>query len=198
MATQHDATMHNMTDYEQARRDFKWDVPENYNFAIDAVGKWAEDPEKLAMLWIGADGRERRYTFVHFDEQSSRVAFALEKLGIQKGERVLVMLPRVPEWWEAMLGLMKLGAISIPCTTLLTPKDMQYRAEIAEAVALITDQAGAEKLAQVRAQCPTIRVVMVVDEPGAECPGAAWAIIRAWMSPRPRGMAATPCQAIPA
>ncbi|HEY7342687.1 MAG TPA: AMP-binding protein [Ktedonobacterales bacterium] len=164
------APAHNMTDYDEERRDFRWQVADDFNFAIDTIGRWAEDADKLAMLWIGQDGREERYTFAAFDEQSSRVAHALKTLGIQKGERALLMLPRVPEWWEVMLGLMKLGAIGIPCTTLLTPKDIQYRAEIAEAVALITDQAGAAKLAQVREQCPTIRTVMVVDEPGAECP----------------------------
>ncbi|HKT40329.1 MAG TPA: AMP-binding protein, partial [Ktedonobacterales bacterium] len=144
------APAHNMADYDEERRNFRWQVADDYNFAIDTIGHWAEDPDKLAMLWISQDGREERFTFAAFDEQSSRVAHALKTLSIHKGERVLLMLPRVPEWWEAMLGLMKLGAIGIPCTTLLTPKDIQYRAEIAEAVALITDQAGAAKLAQVR------------------------------------------------
>ncbi len=160
----------NMSAYQQARRDFRWEVAEDYNFAMDTIGTWAEDSSKLAMLWVGPDGREERYTFVDFDEGSSRAAHAFEKHGIAKGDRVLVMLPRIPEWWETALGLMKLGAIAVPCTTLLTPKDIQYRAEIAEAVALVTDKAGAEKLTQVRAQCPTIRVAVVVDEPGAECP----------------------------
>jgi acyl-coenzyme A synthetase/AMP-(fatty) acid ligase len=161
---------HNMTDYEQARRDFRWECPPDFNFALDTIGKWAEDPGKLAMLWVGPDGREERYTFVHFDEQSSRAAHAFEKLGIAKGDRVLLMLPRVPEWWEAALGLMKLGAVAIPCTTLLTPKDIQYRSELAAPVALITDKAGAEKLVQVRTQCPTIRHAIVVGQPGDECP----------------------------
>lgn len=161
---------HNMTDYDEERKTFRWQVADDYNFAFDTIGHWAEESGKLAMLWIGQDGTEARYTFAHFDEQSSRVAHALKTLGLQKGERVLLMLPRVPEWWEAMLGLMKIGAVGIPCTTLLTPKDIQYRAEIAEAVALITDQAGAAKMAQVRAQCPTIRTVMVADEPGVQCP----------------------------
>jgi acetyl-CoA synthetase/medium-chain acyl-CoA synthetase len=158
------------TGYEQARRTFRWEAPADYNFALDVIGTWAEDPEQLAMLWVGPDGHVERYSFVHFDEQSSRAARAFEKHGIGQGERVLVMLPRVPEWWEAMLGLMKLGAVGIPCTTLLTPKDIQYRADVAEAVALITDRAGAEKLAQVRAQCPTLRLAIMVDEPGVDCP----------------------------
>ena len=156
---------HNMIDYAAARQTFKWEVAEDYNFALDTIGTWAEDRNKVAMLWLGADGREERLTFVHFDEASSRVANALEKLGVRKGDRVLVMLPRVPEWWETVLGLMKLGAVGIPCTTLLTPKDIQYRAELAEAAAIVTDEAGAAKLAQVRAQCPSIRLALVVGEP---------------------------------
>ncbi|MEO7000298.1 MAG: AMP-binding protein, partial [Ktedonobacterales bacterium] len=160
MATERD-TQHNMTDYQQTRREFVWEAPDEYNFAIDTIGEWARDPEKLAMLWIGPDGREERYSFAEFDEQSSRVAHALERQGVQKGERVLLMLPRIPEWWETALGLMKLGAIVIPCTTLLTPKDIVYRAEVAEAVAFITDRSGVEKLALVRDQCPTIRFAMV-------------------------------------
>jgi acyl-coenzyme A synthetase/AMP-(fatty) acid ligase len=154
----------NIGNYQHTRQSFKWEVGDDYNFAIDTIGKWAEDPNKLAMLWLGADGREERFTFVHFDEQSSRVAHALNDLGVHKGDRVLVMLPRLPEWWETMLGLMKLGAVGIPCTTLLTPKDIQYRAEVAEAVAIVTDEAGAAKFAHVRSQCPTIRLALVVGE----------------------------------
>ena len=161
---------YNITNSQGAQRDFTREMAEEYNFAIDTIGRWAEDSNKLAMLWIGPDGREERYTFVDFDEQSSRAAHAFERFGIKKGDRVLVMLPRIPEWWEAMLGLMKLGAVSIPCTTLLTPQDIQYRAAVAGAVGLITDGAGAAKLAQVRAQCPTIQKAVVVDEPGADCP----------------------------
>jgi acetyl-CoA synthetase/medium-chain acyl-CoA synthetase len=161
---------HNMTDYEQARRDFKWEVAENYNFAHDAIGKWAQTSDKLAMLWVGQDGREERYTFADFDEQSSRVAHTFEKLGVKKGDRVLLMLPRMVEWWDTMLGLMKLGAVGIPCTTLLTPNDIAYRAEMAEAVAMVTDVSGIEKLNQVRAECPTIKTVVSVGEPGDACP----------------------------
>jgi acetyl-CoA synthetase/medium-chain acyl-CoA synthetase len=158
------AQRHNMTNYEETRRSFAWQVSDDYNFALDTIGHWATEPDRLAMLWLGADGREERYTFVHFDEASSRLAHALDRLGIQKGDRVLVMLPRVPEWWETMLGLMKLGAIGIPCTTLLTSKDIQYRAELAGATAIVTDGAGAEKFAQVRAQCPAMRLALVVGE----------------------------------
>ncbi len=159
-----------MTDYEAERRNFHLEVPEYFNFATDVIGKWASDPNKLAMLWIGQNGEERQLTFTHYAERSSRAANAFARLGIQKGDRVLVMLPRIPEWWESVLGLMKIGAIPIPSTTLLTPKDIQYRAGVAEVAAFITDSEGAEKFDQVRSECPTVKVAILV-EPNADVGG---------------------------
>src|SRR2546421_1879227 len=156
-----------MTDYEAERRSFHLEVPEYFNFAIDVIGKWAADPNKLAMLWVGQNGEEKHLTFAYFAEHSSRAANAFAKLGIQKGDHIMVMLPRIPEWWESVLGLMKLGAIPIPCTTLLTSKDIQFRADVAEVQGLITDSEGAPKFDQVRSECPTITYTILV-EPDAD------------------------------
>jgi acyl-coenzyme A synthetase/AMP-(fatty) acid ligase len=161
----------NMTDYEAERREFRLEVPEYFNFATDVIGKWASGPTKPAMLWIGPHGDERGLTFAHFAEYSSRAANAFSKLGIKKGDRVLVMLPRIPEWWESVLGLMKIGAIPVPCTTLLTPKDIQFRAEAAEASAIITDNEGAAKFDQVRSECPTIQYAILIDTTQSERAG---------------------------
>jgi acyl-coenzyme A synthetase/AMP-(fatty) acid ligase len=153
----------NMTDYEAERRSFQLDVPEYFNFAADVIDKLAQNPEKLAMLWVGQDGERRQLTFAHFAEYSSRAANAFASLGISKGDPVLVMLPRIPEWWETILGLMRLGAIPIPCTTLLTPNDIQFRSKVSEARAFITDQEGAAKFDQVRAECPSVKYTILVD-----------------------------------
>jgi acetyl-CoA synthetase/medium-chain acyl-CoA synthetase len=153
-----------MNDYEAERRNFQLDVPEYFNFAADVIDRYAQNPDKEAMLWISQRGEERRLTFAHFSDTSNRAANAFSTLGISKGDPVLVMLPRIPEWWEAILGLMRLGAIPIPCTTLLTSKDIQFRAEIAQPVAIITDHEGAAKFDQVRAECPTIKYAILADE----------------------------------
>ncbi len=153
----------NMTDYEAERRDFHLEVPEQFNFATDIIGTWASDPSKLAMWWLSQKGEERKLTFAHFAERSSRAANVFVQLGIQKGDRVLVMLPRIPEWWESILGLMKLGAIPIPCTTLLTPNDIEFRARIAEPKAILSDHEGMQKYEQVRLQCSTISLAIEVD-----------------------------------
>jgi len=176
-----------MTDYEAERRNFELEVPEYFNFATDVIGQWASDPNKLAMLWVGQHGEEALLTFAYFAERSSRAANAFADLGITKGDTVLVMLPRVPEWWESILGLMKLGAIPIPCTTLLTPKDIQFRAEVAEACAFITDREGAPKFDQVRAQCPTVKFTILADRPGVDT-----ASLPGWISYQQITVAASP------
>jgi acyl-coenzyme A synthetase/AMP-(fatty) acid ligase len=161
----------NMTDYEAECRSFQLDVPEYFNFAADVIDKQAQNPDKEAMLWIGQHGEERHITFAHFSDASRRAANAFSALGIGKGDPVLVMLPRIPEWWETILGLMRLGAIPIPCTTLLTPKDIQFRADIAEAVAIVTDHEGAAKFDQVRADCPSTKYAILADEVNADIAG---------------------------
>lgn len=164
----------NMIDYEAERRNFSLEIPEYFNFATDVIGKWALDPHKLAMLWVGQNNDAEQIMFAQFAERSSRAANAFARAGILKGERVLVMLPRIPEWWEAVLGLMKLGAIPIPCTTLLTAKDLQFRSEIAEPVAILTDSEGAPRFDEVRTQCPTVRVTALVEHTPTGAERAGW------------------------
>lgn len=163
-----------MDSYEAMRQDFHLDVPEYYNFASDVIDKWAAQPDKLAMLWLGQNGEEQRLGFAHFSERSWRAANAFAALGIKKGDAVMVMLPRIPEWWEAVLGLIRLGAIAIPCTTLLTPKDIQFRAEVAEAQGFITDHEGIAKFEQVRTQCPSVEFTILADRPESGATPEGW------------------------
>ncbi len=176
-----------MVDYEQACREFRWEVPESYNFAVDVVDHWGEDAQKVAMLWVNEQGEERRLTFRDFAVRSNQVGNALRTMGIGKGDRILIMSPRLPEWWEAVLGIMKIGAISMPGTTLLTPKDVAYRLQAAEAVAVITDAEGAPKVEQVANECPMLRLKILL---GAEREGwvnytQAVASARSTLTPEP-------------
>ncbi len=147
-----------MVDYAQTCREFHWEVPEYYNFAFDVVDRWGEDAQKLAMLWVNERGDEKRLSFRDFSVRSNQVGNALRTLGIRQGDRILIMAPRLPEWWEAVLGIMKIGAVSMPGTTLLSPKDVAYRIQSGEAVAVITDEEGAAKVDQVADECPTLRL----------------------------------------
>ena len=123
-------------------------APEYFNFTADVMEGWARKKPDAPALWcvdeVGA--HEEKISFRELSARFRRAANFLLTCGIHPGDRVLVMMPRVPEWWVAMLGLVRLGAVPIPCTTLLTAKDIEYRAETAQAKALITDPDGAAKV----------------------------------------------------
>ncbi len=100
----------------------------SFNFAFDIVDALAErDPEKLAMLHLSEDKTERRFTFRDMKRASSQCANYFKALGIRKGDRVMLVLKRHYQFWFAMLGLNKLGAIAIPATNQLQTHDFEYR-----------------------------------------------------------------------
>ncbi len=138
-----------MSDYEQAAGDFRWEIPKSFNFGADVVDALARDPDHLAMICLDAEGRERRFTFRDVSEQSNRLANALNRLGVRKGDRVLVALPRIPEWQLTMVACLKCGAIPIPCVEMLTERDLAYRIEHADARAVITTAENTAKLDRV-------------------------------------------------
>jgi acyl-coenzyme A synthetase/AMP-(fatty) acid ligase len=149
----------NMTDYLATRASFRLEVPERYNYARDVVDAWAaREPGKLALLAVGPDGGDpRRFSFADLARSSDRAARFLAGQGVAKGDRVFVMLPRVPDWYDVVLGCIKLGAVPMPATTLLTPRDIAYRLNSAEASMVVVDAEGTTKVDQVAADCPSLR-----------------------------------------
>ena len=115
------------------RKNFKIIVPDNFNFGYDVVDEWARtNPDKLALLWTNDEGAEQRYTFADIKRKSDQVASFYQTLGIGKGDCVMMMLKRRAEFWFSIVALHKLGAVAIPATHLLTPKDLIYRANSAK------------------------------------------------------------------
>ena len=153
----------NMPDYEAAYQNERLEVPEFFNFGFDVVDKWAEDRTKLALLSVDPSGENvRHHTFWDLKVLSDKCANALQEMGVKKGDRVFIMLPRIPEWYVAMLGLFKLGALPMPGTTLLTPKDIEYRIDQAEAVMAITDGENASKVEEASGGCQTLKYLVIV------------------------------------
>ena len=162
----------NMPDYESAYNNDRLDVPEFFNFGLDVVDKWAEDRTKLALISVDSTGENvQHHSFWDLKILSNKYANALRDRGVKKGDRVFIMLPRIPEWYVVMLGLIKLGALPMPGTTLLTSKDIEYRINTAEAVMAITDGENADKIDEAAGGCPTLQHLVVV--------GAG---IRGWVS----------------
>jgi acetyl-CoA synthetase/medium-chain acyl-CoA synthetase len=157
--------MANMTNYDEVRATFTLEVPDTFNFGFDVVDKWAADPQRLAMVWVDEDGSEARYTFADIQRESDRFAAVLQGLGIQQGDGVMIVLPRVPQWHMMLAGLAKIGAIPMPGTVLLTAKDYEYRINRAEARAVIVDAANTARVDEIRGNCPSLEHCLVLGGP---------------------------------
>jgi acetyl-CoA synthetase len=123
----------NFDSLDDFRTNFKIKVPDNFNFGYDVVDEWARNaPHKLALLWTNDKGEEHRYTFADMKRMSDRVASFYLSLGIEKGDKVMMMLKRRIEFWFSIIALHKIGAVAIPATHLLTAKDITYRSNAAD------------------------------------------------------------------
>ncbi len=139
---------------------------EKFNFAFDIVDEIAaKQPDKLAMLHISLDGTERRFTFSDMKKNSCRAANYFKSLGIKKGDRVLLVLKRHYQFWYAMLGLEKLGAIAIPAMNQLLSHDFEYRFNAAGVSTVICTADGdvAEQIDIAAEKSPTLVRKIIVN-----------------------------------
>ena len=148
---------------EDFKNNFEIVAPENFNFAYDVVDAWAaKEPDKLAMLWTNDEGAEQRYTFADIKEQSDRVASFFLQLGIKRGDCVMMMLKRRVEFWFTIVALHKIGAVAIPATHLLTPKDLIYRNNSAGIRMIVTadDKLIMQHVEDSLEQSPTVEFIV--------------------------------------
>ena len=139
---------------------------DKFNFAFDLVDALAErEPEKLAMMHISKDKTERRITFKDVKKESNRCANYFKSLGIKKGDKVMLVLKRHYQFWYAMIGLNKLGAIAIPATNQLQEHDFEYRFNSAGVTAIICTADGdtAHQADIAAAKCPSLKHKLIVN-----------------------------------
>ena len=123
---------------EDYRKHLEFIIPENFNFAYDVMDRWAqEDPDRLALLWVNEQDECKKFTFKDIKTQTDQAASYFLKLGIRKGDMVMLILKRHYEFWLSILALHKIGAIAIPATHMLTKKDIVYRNNKAKIKAII-------------------------------------------------------------
>ncbi|MBI9077116.1 MAG: AMP-binding protein [Desulfatibacillum sp.] len=157
-------TTPNMTDYQKEYDAFAWNVPEYFNFAGDVIDRWAQDPDKLAMLWVDDDGNEVRKTFAQLSAASKKLANLFTRLGVGQGDVVMVVLPRNIEWWEIFTACIRMGALIAPGTTQLTSKDLEFRANKAGATCIITNPELAAKFDKVAEDCPSVTSKIIITQ----------------------------------
>jgi acetyl-CoA synthetase len=122
-----DFLLRHREDYATAYRDFRWPKLDRFNWALDYFDVMARDNAQVALWLVDEGAGETKLTFAQLSERSNRVANAFRRLGVQRGDRVLLMLGNVVALWESMLAAMKLGAVVVPATTLLTRNDLADR-----------------------------------------------------------------------
>jgi len=120
------------------QKNFKINVPDNFNFAYDVIDEYARiEPEKIALVWVNDEGDHRDFTYAELKSKTDATASYFQTLGIGRGDKVMLILKRRYEFWFACLALHKIGAVAIPATHLLTEKDIIYRCEAATIKALV-------------------------------------------------------------
>jgi len=146
--------------YEDFMKNFKVNVPEDFNFAYDVVDAYAaSDPEKEALLWTNDRGDVKHVNYAEYKQLSDSVASYLLTLGIKRGDSVMLILKRRVEWWITMVALHKIGAVAIPATHLLTDKDIIYRCHEADIKAIIAvgDPIVLRNIIRARTYCPSLQ-----------------------------------------
>ncbi|MBZ4681770.1 acyl--CoA ligase [Thermodesulfobacterium sp.] len=151
--------------YYEVVRNFKLQVPEKFSFPLDVFDKWGSLP---ALIWT--DGKEvKRFTFEELTALSSKLAGGLKNLGIGKGDNVLMFLPNRYEWWITVLALMRLNAVIVPSTVMLTVKDLEYRLKSLEIKAIISDEENAKKVEEAVNLTNSKAILINIDDiPGWE------------------------------
>jgi acetyl-CoA synthetase len=160
-------------DYETACEEFAWDLPDEYNPAVDFLRKH-DDTSRTALRYEDPETGLETYSFDDLDDRSDRLATALADLGIEAGDRVGVVVPQKPQNPLTHLANWKLGAVSVPLTVLFGRDALQYRLADSEAKAVVVDPSVRETVDEIRDDCPALEHVIELGD-GASVEGDAHA-----------------------
>jgi acetyl-CoA synthetase len=122
-----DFLLRHRDDYATAYKDFAWPELTEFNWALDWFDEYARNNLDPALWVVEENGDETKLSFAELSARSNQLANWLRQQGVERGDRILLMLPNQPALWETMLAAMKLGAVTIPATMLLTPADIADR-----------------------------------------------------------------------
>jgi len=153
-------------DYEELRRTFRLDVPARFNYARDVLYDRAQThPDSLALVAVHPDGRTaERFDFAAIASRVAATAAVLADAGVAAGDRVFLMLPRIVQWYDVLLGCLHLGAIPMPATMQLSARDVAYRVNLADATAVVTDATGVAAVGAALPDCPGASRRLLVGE----------------------------------
>jgi acetyl-CoA synthetase len=151
--------------YEEVYDSFRWEVPEFYNIGVDICDKWADERYRLALIYEDEEGASEKYTFWDLKMISNRFSNALIAHGVERGDRIGILLPQCPETAICHIATFKIGAISVPLFTLFGPDALEYRLGNSEASAVITDRANIGKIMEISDRLPSLNLIFLTKGP---------------------------------
>ncbi len=158
--------------YDAMQQGFGWAVPEHFNMAEVCSRRWAAQPDAAQRVAIvehasaDASGRAvapRKYTYAQLQQAADALSHVLTDLGVQRGDRVAIVLPQRFETAVAYVAVMQMGAVAMPLSLLFGPEALEYRLQDSEAVVAIVDASSVSNVLAVRTQCPALRQVIGVE-----------------------------------
>uniref|UniRef100_A0A670K3Y4 medium-chain acyl-CoA ligase n=1 Tax=Podarcis muralis TaxID=64176 RepID=A0A670K3Y4_PODMU len=159
-----------LSQYEAINRGDK-EVPEYFNFASDVLDQWSKAEKdgsrasNPALWWIDGKGKEVRWSFEELGVLSRKAANVLSgPCGLQRGDRVVLILPRVPEWWLLNVACIRSGIVFLPGTPQLTAKDIQYRLQVSQAKCIITHDTLTPAVDSISSSCPFLKTKLLLSE----------------------------------
>ncbi|XP_055483415.1 acyl-coenzyme A synthetase ACSM4, mitochondrial isoform X1 [Psammomys obesus] len=148
-----------------------YDSPEEFNFASDVLDDWAQMEEEgkrgpsPALWWVNGQGEEIKWSFRDLRDVTRRAANAFEQsCGLRQGDRLALILPRVPEWWLVTIGCLRTGVVFMPGTTQLKAKDILYRLQMSQAKAIVTTDSLIPEVESIVSECPALKTKLVVSD----------------------------------
>jgi acetyl-CoA synthetase len=154
--------------YEEVYARFRWSIPPAFNIAVDICDRHAADSSRVAMIYEDDAGRVTEHTFAEFRARSNQLARALRRLGVERGDRVALVLSQRPETGIGHLAAYKLGAIVLPLATLFGHDALEYRLSNAGARVVVTDAETLDRVLGVKKSCPDLRHVICIEPADAE------------------------------
>jgi len=150
--------------YDEVCRNFRWEIPDRFNIGVDVSDKWANGKDRLALIYVGLDEKEQRYTFRDLKSLSNQLANALRAQGVEPGDRIGILLPQCPETLISHIAVYKLGCIALPLLTLFGPMAIEYRLQDSTAKVVITNSENLGKIIEIQDRLPQLKLVIVVGE----------------------------------
>jgi acetyl-CoA synthetase len=166
-------------DYEKLCRDFRWDIPARFNIATACCDRHADGTNRLALIYVDEDGGAKRTSFDEMRAYSSRFANVLKAGGLARGDRVAAFLSQSLELPIVHLAAFRSGLVSVPLFTLFGEDALEFRLANSGARAVVTDEAGWEKLSKIRDRLPGLKEIYITGGAASAGTKSFWSSIEA-------------------